>query len=671
MSSQPTVDDRTADIIRSAMTEARAGRTAQACAIAERGIADGADAAVLNAMLGALHCRAGDFAAAIEPLSEAAKGRPDDASIRFNLVSALLRTERFGEAVAILTDDVVDADATMNFLRQRAYAALMDSQLDRAIADYRGFLAVNDDDWESWNNLGNAYRNAGDLESAVEAMRSAALINPKAAPTRLNLARSLRDAGDLAGAEVELRRMAEDFPNDEKPLVDLYHVLKVLGRPVTELEEALEAAIERDPGASELLIELGALQTRDLAYEKSEKSYRRALALSPSSGAAFLGLARTLEHARPKDLKALVSEAEAANIEDEDRRNLIRAMGARRAKKYEEGLAALANIPEEVEGELRWHLTGQMLEQLGRYDEAFAAFTAMNYSHTLDSSDPVGRAAQQRQMLRDQFDRTTADWRQSWSAPAITGSRPAPVFLVGFPRSGTTLLDTILMGHPDIAVLEEQPLLNEIGLRLAAFDRIPDLVDDDIRLMQDDYFARAAETVELTGDTLLIDKSPLYLQRVPQIMRLFPNARFIFVLRHPADVVFGCFKANFGLNNAMSNFLSLDTAAEFYDLTFQMWERALSLFSPEVNTVRYEALIEDPEATVRVVVEGLGLDWSDQVLDHEKTARNRGIVPTASYAQVTEPIYRYAEGRWRNYRRHLEPILPVIAPWIEKYGYAL
>src|SRR5215210_6101208 len=369
MSSQPTPNDRTAEIIRSAMTEARAGRTAQACAIAERGIADGADAAVLNAMLGAIHSGAGNFAAAIEPLSKAAKARPNDGSIRFNLVGALLRTERFAEAVALLTDDVVNTDATMNLLRQRAYAAHMDGQLDLALADYRRFLAANNEDWESWNNLGNAYRNADDLASAVEAIRTAARINPLAAPTRLNLARALRDSGDFTGAETELRNMARDFPSDEKPLVELYHVLRALGRPQSDLEEALEEASKRDPGNIDLLIELGDLQTQYLSYEKSEKTYRRALSISPSNAAAFLGLARTLEHHRPKDLAALVSEAEAANIGDDHRRNLIRAMGARRAKKYEEGLAALAGIPEEVEGELRWHLAGEMLEALGRYDE--------------------------------------------------------------------------------------------------------------------------------------------------------------------------------------------------------------------------------------------------------------------------------------------------------------
>ena len=622
-------------------------------------------------MLGTLHCETGDFSAAIEPLLRAAKLRPDDARIRFTLVAAFLRTERYGEAVAILSDDVVNADATMNFLRQRAYAAHMDGQLDLALADYRRFLAANKDDWESWNNLGNACRNAGNLEEAVGALRNAASINPRAAPTRLNLARTLRDVGDLAGAEAELRAMARDFPDDEKPLVDLYHVLRALNRPEEELEQILEAAADRDPGNIELLVELGDLQTQYLAYEKSEKTYRRVLSLSPSNAAAFLGLSRTLEHHRPEDLAALVSEAEAANIDDHDRRNLIRAMGARRAKKYAEGLEALADIPDEVEAELRWQLAGEMLEALGRYDEAFAAFAAMNHAHTLDPSDPLGRAAQHRQMLRDQLERTTADWRQNWSAPAIASSRPAPVFLVGFPRSGTTLVDTILMGHPDVAVLEEQPLLKLIGLGFDGFDRVADIAEDELRALQDRYFALAAERVELTDNSLLIDKSPLNLQLVPQIVRLFPDARFILALRHPADAVFGCFKANFRLNNAMSNFLALDTAAEFYDLTFKTWENSLKLFSPEVHTVRYESLIEDPEATVRPVIEGLGLDWNDRILDHQKTARDRGLVATASYAQVTEPIYRHAKDRWRHYRRHLEPILPVLAPWIEEFGYAL
>ena len=669
MSSQPLIDDRTAEVVTRAMGEARAGRVANACEIAERGIADGADAGVLNAMLGAIHCNTGNFPAAVEPLSKASKLRPEDPSIRFELVGALFRTERYGEAVGILTDEVVDADPTMNFLRQRAFAAHMNGQLDLALADYRRFLAVNSEDWESWNNLGNAYRTAGNLEDAAEALRSAVRINPRAAPIRLNLARTLRDLGELAGAEVEFRAMAQDFPDDEKPLVDLYHVLRELGRPQSELEEALEEASRRDPANVDLVIELGDLQTQYLDYEKSEKSYRRALALSPSNGAAFLGLARTLEHSRPEDLGALVAEAESAALNDEPRLNIIRAFAARRAKRYEEGLAALDGVPDGVESVVRWHLAGEMLEALGRYDEAFAAFEAMNRAHAMNESEPERRAAELREKLWDQLERTTAEWHNGWTAGPDASERPAPVFLLGFPRSGTTLLDTILMGHPDVAVLEEQPLLQSVGLGLSGFDALADLDAAEVSKRQRKYFELAADRVALGDKTLLIDKSPLHLQRVPQIMRLFPDARFILALRHPADAVFGCFKASFRLNNSMSNFLSLETAAEFYDLTFQMWERALGLFSPEVHTVRYEEMVQDPAAVLRPIVEALGLPWDDRILDHQKTAQDRGLVATASYAQVTEPIYRHAAGRWRHYEKHLAPILPVLEPWIEKFGY--
>ena len=129
--------------------------------------------------------------------------------------------------------------------------------------------------------------------------------------------------------------------------------------------------------------------------------------------------------------------------------------------------------------------------------------------------------------------------------------------------------------------------------------------------------------------------------------------------------------SNFRLNSSMSNFLRLDTAAEFYDLTFKMWETSLALFPVEVHTVVYERMIEDPESALKPVIEGLGLKWNAQIIDHERTAKERGVITTASYAQVTEPLYRGAAGRWQHYRKHLEPMLPILQPWIEKFGYEI
>jgi hypothetical protein len=121
----------------------------------------------------------------------------------------------------------------------------------------------------------------------------------------------------------------------------------------------------------------------------------------------------------------------------------------------------------------------------------------------------------------------------------------------------------------------------------------------------------------------------------------------------------------------MSSFLRLDTTAELYDLSFSYFDRVQSLLPINAHIVGYEKLVADKESELRSLFEFLGLAWDDEVLDHQKTARKRGRIKTASYSQVAEPIYSRSSGRWRNYRKYLEPILPVLKPWIEKFGYEL
>jgi hypothetical protein len=159
--------------------------------------------------------------------------------------------------------------------------------------------------------------------------------------------------------------------------------------------------------------------------------------------------------------------------------------------------------------------------------------------------------------------------------------------------------------------------------------------------------------------------------QVPLIHRLFPDARFILAIRHPADVLLSCYFSAFRRTSALSNFLRLDSAAELYDLAFTMWERSRELMAIDVNTIVYEKLVQDPEAQLRPLAEALGLDWRDELLDHTGTAASRGLIATASYAQVTEPIYRRSVGRWEKYRDQLAPVLPVLRPWAEKFGYSI
>lgn len=259
----------------------------------------------------------------------------------------------------------------------------------------------------------------------------------------------------------------------------------------------------------------------------------------------------------------------------------------------------------------------------------------------------------------------------SWKAGPVPFEGPSPVFLAGFPRSGTTLLDTMLMGHSDVSVMEEKLVLDVVGREYGGFDAIADYDEQKVREARQRYFDAASRVGANMSARVLVDKNPLHLMQVPLIHRLFPDARFILAMRHPADVILSCYFSNFRTTPSLMNFLRLDDAAEFYDLAFSMWQKSSDLMPINVHTIVYERLVEEPEAQLRSLAGWLELDWRDEMLDHTRTAASREFIATASYAQVTEPIYRRSVGRWEKYRRHLEPVLPVLRPWAERFGYSI
>jgi hypothetical protein len=121
----------------------------------------------------------------------------------------------------------------------------------------------------------------------------------------------------------------------------------------------------------------------------------------------------------------------------------------------------------------------------------------------------------------------------------------------------------------------------------------------------------------------------------------------------------------------MSSFLDLTNASRTYDRIFRYWEKCREILPLDIHMLRYEAMVADTEAAVRPLFDFLGLDWEDAALDHQRTAIRRGHIRTPSYAQVTEPVYARASGRWTRYREPMKYALPVLAPWVERYGYSL
>ena len=250
-----------------------------------------------------------------------------------------------------------------------------------------------------------------------------------------------------------------------------------------------------------------------------------------------------------------------------------------------------------------------------------------------------------------------------------------PVFIIGFPRSGTTLLDTLLRGHPRIRVAEEADAAPTLVNRLSGqqderLQTLARLSDQEVANLRQSYFDALARHLKMDEGCALIDRFALNTVYVGEIHRIFPNAKFILMLRHPADCVLSCFMQTFYETSANASFFTLEDSAHLYAEVFSLWRQYSELLQLNVLQVKYEDLIADPEATCRQLTDFLDLPWHPDLLEHERTARERPLIGTASYAQVIQPLYPEAQGRWQRYRVAMEPVLPLLAPWLSYFDYS-
>jgi hypothetical protein len=249
-----------------------------------------------------------------------------------------------------------------------------------------------------------------------------------------------------------------------------------------------------------------------------------------------------------------------------------------------------------------------------------------------------------------------------------------PVFLVGFPRSGTTLLDTILRSHSNIDVVEEQPLVSsaQAFVKKIGYPELAQVLPKEvISGARKAYITELDKHREPTDNkSILIDKLPLNIVQIPLIQQLYPRAKFILALRHPLDTILSCWMQNFKLNSAMANMVDLDRIVEFYCVAMDTFKICRAKYNLNVHEIRYEDLLEDLSGETSALLEFLDLDWEDQMENYQKTALKRGRINTPSYSQVVQPIYKDAKYRWLNYEKHLRQYITQVEPWINEFGYS-
>lgn len=359
--------------------------------------------------------------------------------------------------------------------------------------------------------------------------------------------------------------------------------------------------------------------------------------------------------------------------------NLVAAQLARRERRFQDAVDLLESVRSQrlrpdTECDVELAL-GQLYDQLDDADRAFPLIVS--------AKAKKAKLSPFREAGRDRFlARVSRMSELATPALASCGMRDAagpsdysaPVFLIGFPRSGTTLLEQILGSHPDIEAMEEKgavAALVDAFLADAGDDAALEKLDEErLSRLRKTYFDEAGRYVDTSSKALIFDKLPLNIIYVPLIWRVFPSAKFILAIRHPCDAALSCLMQNFAANDAMDSFLSLEDTVHTYAAVMGAWKRYADLLPLDCHRIRYEDLIADMEGEVRRLLTFLGVEWDDAVLDYRARASQRTAINTPSYHQVVQPIYQHARYRWKRYERQIGQKMAIMAPLIRYFGYA-
>ena len=488
---------------------------------------------------------------------------------------------------------------------------------------------------EAWHLCGVLHNLTGRSAEALDCLRQAIAIEPGIAKYHLN----------LGNACLALDRTAE-------------------------ARAAYEKATELDGTYQDAHYNLALLLQGQNDTKNAEAHFRSAATGPAPMPDAWAQLANLQETENRLDEAAQSAASGLALAPDNPLLLIVQAKLLRRGKQPAEALARLAplsgmRLPTQLAVGYH-HEMGLLHDMLGQTDQAFEQFSRANQAQ-LDN--PAAKSLDPANYLSAIAALADSSLGKTWRADDVDADEPSPVFLVGFPRSGTTLLDQILDSHPAIQTLEEKPLILSLQneYQALAAETPPDR--EARRQMQARYFELVSQHIALRPGSTLVDKFPLNIARVPLIVRIFPNARFILALRHPLDVCLSCFMHPFGPNEAMLNFARLDTTAQLYPHTMRLWLRAERELDLPAHRIRYEDLVQNFDAEVGRLLAFLQLPWDDKVREFAAHAAGRGKINTPSYHQVTRPLNRDAVYRWKRYEKQLAPIVPVLAPYVREYGY--
>lgn len=548
------------------------------------------------------------------------EARPLDGMLWKILSVALLRQGRNALPSLARAVELLPRDAETHLNLGIALAAT--GKRTDAVASYRQSLALNPAGIEALNNLGNVLRELGERREALTLYSQAARLDPTRPDSLCNLATVLFELRRISDAEQSFRRAVALEPRYTPAQLGLAAVLRVQGR-TAEAEACCEAALAAEPrsaGATSLLAELRADRGQ---FGEAQGLFQKAIALDPDFPTAYCGIAQ--------------------------HRRMTRDDTA-----WREGVEALLARPLPLghQVSLRYAL-GKYFDDTGQYDAAFDNYRRANeLSKRFGTSYDRGKLSQRIDGIIATFDRRFV----AQSHPGASDSE-LPVFIVGMPRSGTSLTEQILASHPSVfgagevrfwddayTALTREPARGDAGTggTGGVAGRLPDLARD--------YLERV--TAVAGARARVIDKMPANFLYLGLIHATFPRARILHMQRHPLDTCLSIYFQNFfNMGPYANDFGNLAHYYEEYLRVMAHWRAILP--ATALLEIPYEGVLADQEGWTRRMLDFIGVPWDPKCLNFHQTER---IVITASRWQVRQRLNSSSAGRWRNYAQHLAPL---------------
>ncbi len=488
---------------------------------------------------------------------------------------------------------------------------------------------------------------------------------------------ALTTSGQVPQAIEMLAKAIEADPENDILISQLSILYRESGKPKEALKHGLRAA-EIAPENYAHHTNVGSYYELCIDFENACAAFERALKINPECTVTRGNLGNIYEKLnRIDDAIVLIDDAPSAQKND-PYLLITKARLLRRQKKLEDAAKTLEAINESDLNVLRHQIfkgyeLAKIYDLQKRYDESY---DQMIKSGQLWLQQYDAQCARQDDIIllmdtmRQAFN---PPWIASWTQTPLP-KRPAPVQVVGYPRSGTTLIDQILQAHPSVVGMEETPVSDrtagDLDQACGSFVKnLADLTPGQISDFQARYFDYARDYADFSDDQILLDKNPFNVARLGYMLRLFPDMKTIIMLRHPLDCILSCLMQVFTVNRGTVMMADLESAVLYYTKSFELLEHFQRVFpNASFYELRYEDLVENQSEESEYLLEFLELPWDEKVLRFYEN-EDKALVTSASYAQVNQPIYQSAKYRWKNYAHHFEPVMDKLQPWIEKFGY--